>query len=72
MSNDPIRMKCMEFLYAQLEKKAVPQIRPGMLEDLVSLVEGIRQDDASKLIAQRMESLARQNEAETQAKATNE
>lgn len=69
MTNDPIRVKCMEFLYSQLEKKVIPQIRPGMLEDLIGLVEGIRQEDASRIIANRMEHAARISEVETQEQA---
>jgi hypothetical protein len=59
MINDPIKIKCMEFLYAQLEKKAIPHIRPGMLEDLIALVEGIRADLAVQSMAQRMAEQAR-------------
>lgn len=58
MSNDPIRQKCMEFLYDQMSKKAIPQIRPGMLEDLIILVEGARQELAAQVMADRMARIA--------------
>lgn len=64
MANDPIRTKCMEFLYDQLSKKAIPQIRPGMLEDLIALVEGARQDLAVEAMAQRMAQQAQLAEVE--------
>lgn len=64
MASDPIRTKCMEFLYDQLSKKAIPQIRPGMLEDLIALVEGARQDLSVELMAQRMAQQAQLAEVE--------
>jgi hypothetical protein len=68
MSNDPIRVRCMEFLHSQLEKKAIPHIRPGMLEDLIALVEGVRSDLAAQVMAQRMAEQARMAELEEKNK----
>jgi hypothetical protein len=58
MTNDPIRTKCMEFLHEQMNKKAIPHIRPGMLEDLIVLVETARQDLAADIMAKRMAKIA--------------
>jgi hypothetical protein len=58
----------MEFLYDQLSKKAIPHIRPGMLEDLIAFVEGARQDLAIEVMAQRMAQQAQQAQLEEVAK----
>jgi hypothetical protein len=58
----------MEFLHSQLEKKAIPHIRPGMLEDLIALVEGVRSDLAAQVMAQRMAEQARMAELEEKNK----
>jgi hypothetical protein len=57
-----IKSKCLEFLYAQVSKGNMPQIRKGMVEDLELFVENIRANDQSKRIVDRMQ-------LEAQAKA---
>lgn len=57
-----IKNRCLEFLYAQVSKGNMPQIRKGMVEDLEAFIEGIRAEDQSKRITDRMQ-------LEAQAKA---
>jgi len=50
-----IKAKSLEFLYGQVSKGNMPQIRKGMVEDLVSFIEGIKADEQAQQMAKRMQ-----------------
>lgn len=49
------KSKCLEFLYAQVSKGNMPQIRKGMVEDLEAFIEGMRAEEQARAMAKRME-----------------
>lgn len=53
-----IKTRCLEFLHAQVEKGAIPNIRKGMVTDLESFIEGLRAEEQAQQMAKRMEAEA--------------
>lgn len=49
-----IRAKGLEFWYAQVSKGNIPQIKKGMLEDLIAFIEGIKAEEQAQQMAKRM------------------
>ena len=49
------KSKCLEFLYAQVSKGNMPQIRKGMVEDLEAFIEEMRADEQAEQMAKRMQ-----------------
>lgn len=58
MQND-IKSKCLEFLYGQVSKGNMPQIRKGMVEDLEAFVEGLRAAEQAQQMAKRFEQISK-------------
>lgn len=50
-----LKSKCLDFLYAQVTKGNMPQIRKGMVEDLEAFIEGLRAKDQADQMAKRLE-----------------
>jgi hypothetical protein len=50
-----LKARCLEFLYGQLSKGNLSQIRKGMAEELEAFVEEIRADDQAKRISERVQ-----------------
>ncbi len=53
--DNSIKSKCLEFLYSQVSKGNMPQIRKGMVEDLEAFVEGLKAKDQAEQMAKRLE-----------------
>lgn len=53
--DNSIKSKCLEFLYNQVSKGNMPQIRKGMVEDLEAFVEGLKAKDQADQMAKRLE-----------------
>jgi hypothetical protein len=49
-----IKAKGLDFLYAQVSKGNIPQIKKGMLEDLLAFIEGIKAEEQAQQMAKRM------------------
>ena len=50
-----LKSKCLAFLYAQVSKGNVPQIKKGMVEALEAFIEGLKADEQAKQMAKRMQ-----------------
>lgn len=53
--DNSIKSKCLEFLYAQVSKGNMPQIRKGMVEDLEAFVEGLKAQAQAEQMAKRLQ-----------------
>lgn len=58
-----IKAKCLTFLYAQVSKGNIPQIKKGMVEDLEGFIEGIKAEEQAQAMAKRMQLDAEKKEA---------
>lgn len=58
--DNSIKSKCLEFLYAQVSKGNMPQIRKGMVEDLEAFVEGLKAQAQAEQMAKRLQLTAEQ------------
>lgn len=50
----------MDFLQEQLDKKAIPVIKPGMLQDLIIFIQRDRQEVDAELMAKRFARIVEQ------------
>lgn len=50
-----LKSKCLDFLYEQVSKGYMPQIRKGQVEDLLSFIESLRAEEQAKQMAKRMQ-----------------
>lgn len=55
-----LKAKCLQFLYGQVSKGNMPQIRKGMVEDLEAFIEGMRSEEQAKQMAKRFEQIQEQ------------
>ena len=58
--DNSIKSKCLEFLYNQVSKGNMPQIRKGMVEDLEAFVEGLKAQAQAEQMAKRLQLNAEQ------------
>lgn len=58
--DNSIKSKCLDFLYAQVSKGNMPQIRKGMVEDLEAFVEGLKAQAQAEQMAKRLQLNAEQ------------
>lgn len=58
--DNSIKSKCLEFLYSQVSKGNMPQIRKGMVEDLEAFVEGLKAQAQAEQMAKRLQLNAEQ------------
>lgn len=58
--DNSIKSKCLDFLYAQVSKGNMPQIRKGMVEDLEAFVEGLKAQTQAEQMAKRLQLNAEQ------------
>lgn len=57
-----LKAKCLQFLYGQVSKGNMPQIRKGMVEDLEAFIEGMRVEEQAEQMAKRMQLDAEKSE----------
>jgi len=64
-----IKAKGLEFLYGQVSKGNIPQIKKGMLEDLLGFVEGLKAEEQARQMARRFEQISKEAGQDSSAEA---